>query len=51
MRVQLRGEPREREGVLRVVETPRAKSSPKHLRLRLDDHEFPSTAIESVVRV
>ena len=51
VRVQLRGEPREREGVLRLVETARAKTATKHLRLCLDDHEFTSTAIESLVRV
>lgn len=51
VRVQLRGEPREREGVLRVVEAGRAKTASKQLRLRLGDHEFISTSIESLVRV
>ena len=47
VRVQLRGEPREREGILRMVEEPSSKS----LRLSLDGHVFGSTQIESVSRV
>lgn len=50
VRVQLRGEAREREGVLRVAEEP-AGSSAKLLRLKLGTHAFLATQIESVVRV
>jgi hypothetical protein len=50
VRVQLRGEAREREGLLRVVEEP-AGSSAKALRLTLGGHAFASAQIESLVRV
>lgn len=50
VRVQLRGEAREREGLLRVVEEP-AGSSAKPLRLTLGGHTFAAAQIESVVRV
>lgn len=50
VRVQLRGEPREREGVLRVVEEA-ALTRSKKLRLRLGTHLFLASQIESVVRV
>ena len=51
VRVQLQGEACEREGVLRIAEVRPAMTAAKHLRLRLDAHEFASTAILSVVRV
>lgn len=50
VRVQLRGEAREREGLLRVVEEP-AGSSAKALRLTLGGHVFAAAQIESLVRV
>jgi hypothetical protein len=50
VRVQLRGESREREGLLRVVEEP-AGSSAKALRLTMGGHTFAATQIESLVRV
>jgi hypothetical protein len=50
VRVQLRGEAREREGLLRVVEEP-AGSSAKALRLTMGGHTFAATQIESLVRV
>jgi len=50
VRVQLRGESREREGLLRVVEEP-AGSSAKGLRLTLGGHVFGAGQIESLVRV
>lgn len=50
VRVQLRGEAREREGVLRVVEEP-AGSSVRALRLTLGGHVFAAAQIESLVRV
>lgn len=50
VRVQLRAEAREREGLLRVVEEP-AGSSAKALRLTLGGHVFAAAQIESLVRV
>ena len=50
VRVQLRGEAREREGLLRVAEEP-AGSSAKALRLTLGGHVFAAAQIESLVRV
>lgn len=50
VRVQLRGEAREREGLLRVAEEP-AGSSAKALRLTLGGHTFAAAQIESLVRV
>ena len=50
VRVQLRGEARERVGLLRVVEES-AGNSAKALRLALGGHVFPAGQIESVVRV
>ena len=50
VRVQLRGESREREGLLRVVEEP-AGSSAKALRLTMGGHAFAASQIESLVRV
>lgn len=50
VRVQLRGESREREGLLRVVEEP-ARSSAKALRLTMGGHAFAAAQIESLVRV
>ena len=49
VRVQLRGERREREGVLRVAEEPAGPGGV--LRLRLGDEVFETGRIESVVRV
>ncbi|WP_395748506.1 hypothetical protein [Prosthecobacter sp.] len=49
VRLQLRGEAREREGILRLVEEPPGTSS-KHLRLTLSGHTFPASQIESLVR-
>ena len=50
VRVQLRGEPREREGLLRLVDEP-TRGSFKQLRLILGDHRFGANEIESLVRV
>ncbi|WP_395740339.1 hypothetical protein [Prosthecobacter sp.] len=50
VRLQLRGEPREREGILRLVEEPHG-SSAKQLRLTLNGHTFPASQIESLARV
>lgn len=50
VRVQLRGEAREREGLLRVVEEP-AGSSANALRLTMGGHAFLAAQIESLVRV
>ena len=50
VRVQLRGEPREREGLLRLVDEP-TRGSFKHLRLTLGGHRFGANEIESLVRV
>ena len=50
VRVQLRGEAREREGLLRMVEET-AGNSAKPLRLMIGGHVFPAGQIESVVRV
>ena len=50
VRVQLRGEAREREGLLRMVEEPAGKSS-KQLRLTLGGYTFTAAQIESIVRV
>jgi len=55
VRVQLRGEPRERVGRLVVAEEPGKRSTKgaasRHLRLRIGDHVFLSSQIESLVRV
>lgn len=50
VRVQLRGESREREGLLRLVEEP-AQNSSRQLRLTLGGHAFLAAQIESLVRV
>ncbi len=50
VRVQLRGEAREREGLLLAVEETKRQPA-KHLRLRLGTHVFPASQIESLVRV
>ena len=50
VRIQLRGESREREGRLRLVDEPPQDSS-KHLRLTLGGHGFGANEIESLVRV
>ncbi len=50
VRVQLRGEAREREGLLRVVEEAAGKSA-KPLRLVIGGHVFAAGQIESVVCV
>jgi hypothetical protein len=50
VRVLLRGESREREGLLRVVEEP-AGSAGKPLRLTLGGRTFAAGEIESLVRV
>lgn len=50
VRVLLRGEAVEREGLLRVAEEPAGKSA-KHLRLTLAGHTFAAAQIESVVRM
>ena len=50
VRVQLRGEAREREGLLRVVEEA-AGNSARPLRLVIGGHTFAAGQIESVVRV
>lgn len=50
VRVQLRGELREREGLLLAVEDAAHKRSTQ-LRLRLGSHVFPASQIESAVRV
>lgn len=50
VRVQLRGESRERKGLLRVVEEPAGKTTGQ-LRLTLGGHSFLASQIESVVRV
>jgi hypothetical protein len=47
VRLQLRGEAREREGILRMVE----EQGSSMLRLSLDGHVFAMTQIESVSRV
>lgn len=49
VRVLLRGESREREGVLRKVEEPHGQSS-RQLRLSLGGHIFHAAQIESLVR-
>ena len=48
VRVQLRGEVREREGLLLAVEETPNKTA-KQLRLRLGTHVFPASQIESLV--
>lgn len=48
VRVQLRGEVREREGLLLAVEETPSKTA-KQLRLRLGTHVFPASQIESLV--
>jgi len=50
VRIQLRGESREREGRLRLVDEPPRDSS-KHLRLTLGGHGFGANEIESLVCV
>ncbi len=50
VRVQLRGESREREGLLSVAEEPEGKSA-KQLRLKIGGHTFAAAQIESIVRV
>lgn len=50
VRVQLQGEPREREGLLLAVEEAALTRSTK-LRLRLGTHVFLASQIESVVRL
>lgn len=50
VRVQLRGEAREREGLLRVVEDEKGASG-KPLRLMMGGRVFAAGEIESVVRV
>jgi hypothetical protein len=50
VRVQLRGEPGEREGLLLAMEETKRQPS-KPLRLRLGTHVFPASQIESVVCV
>lgn len=50
VRVQLRGEPREREGILRLIEEPQGTST-RHLRLTLGGHTFNASQIESLVRI
>jgi len=50
VRVQLRGEPREREGLLLAVEETKRQPT-KQLRLRLGTYVFSASQIESVVRV
>lgn len=47
VRLQLRGEPREREGQLRLME----EAGSGTLRLSLDGHVFTMTQIESVSRL
>jgi hypothetical protein len=47
VRLQLRGEPREREGLLRALEEQGSST----LRLSLDGHVFAMTQIESVSRL
>ena len=51
VRVQLRGEAAEREGLLRVVEEAAEGKSAKQLRLTIAGHTFAAAQIESVVRV
>jgi len=50
VRVQLRGEAREREGILRIVEEPHGTST-RQLRLTLAGHTFSAAQIESLVRL
>jgi hypothetical protein len=50
VRVQLRGESREREGLLRLADEP-PKDSSKPLRLILGGHGFGANEIESLMRV
>lgn len=54
VRVLLRGESREREGLLRLAEEPQGKpdsTSTKDLRLVLGGHAFTAAQIVSLVRV
>ncbi len=51
VRVQLRGELREREGLLRVAEEAAVAGAGRPLRLTLGGHVFAAGEIESVVRV
>ncbi|MDP1590139.1 MAG: hypothetical protein Q8M07_20465 [Prosthecobacter sp.] len=54
VRVQLRGEPRERVGRLQAAAEPKGRSkttASRHLRLRIGEHIFLSSQIESLVRV
>ena len=50
VRIQLRGELREREGILRADEGTAPRDS-RHLRLRMGDHCFSAAQIESLVRL
>ncbi|MFN0079932.1 MAG: hypothetical protein ACKVY0_25995 [Prosthecobacter sp.] len=53
VRVQLRGEPREREGLLRVAEEDQTSGGrdARKLRLSLAGYVFPAALIESLSRV
>lgn len=51
VRVQLRGESREHEGVLRIDEEPSATEGARQLRLRIGEHRFNAAQIESLVRL
>lgn len=50
VRLQLRGEAHEREGVLRIGEEPSTQST-RQLRLQLGGHSFSACQIESLVRL
>ena len=51
VRIQLRGEPREREGLILLVDDLPPSSSRQPLRLRIGDHLFLPIQIESLVTV
>ncbi len=52
VRIQLQGEPREREGLLRLANEPNGQpASAGKLKLRLGDHIFTASQIESLSRV
>ncbi len=52
VRVQLQGEPSEREGLLRLADETRGRpASTGKLKLRLGDHVFAAAQIESLTRV
>ncbi len=51
VRVQIKGEPREREGLLRLAAAASPLASAGKLKLRLGDHVFTASEIESVTRV